>query len=86
MTSNHSRRSSEYIPDHVDHFMAYGIGEPLTTAHYMQYQYPENYDVLPPILVGTSSRSSFDGNVSPRRQSIRIIDILNLNDEGLQDF
>ncbi|KAJ6257525.1 hypothetical protein Dda_7310 [Drechslerella dactyloides] len=74
-----SRRSSAYIPDHGEHFVAYGIGEPSSSyVHHMHYQYPEGYDGLPHVVAG-SNRSSFDGAMSPRRQSIKIADIINIS-------
>ncbi|EWC44531.1 hypothetical protein DRE_06703 [Drechslerella stenobrocha 248] len=76
-----SRRNSAYIPDNGESFAMYGNGEQYHYQHH-QYQYPEDG----PYMASGSSRSSFDGAMSPRRQSIKITDILNLNSEGLQEY
>ncbi|KAF3902753.1 hypothetical protein AA313_de0203458 [Arthrobotrys entomopaga] len=72
----HSRRNSAYFPDNGE-FAGYRMGE---------QTYPEGYYYDPTFQnpPSSSSRSSFDGTMSPRRQSImKITDILNT--EGLQE-
>ncbi|EPS42462.1 hypothetical protein H072_3624 [Dactylellina haptotyla CBS 200.50] len=77
MSPRHSRRNSAYFPDHGE-FAGYRMGE---------HAYPEGYSYDPSAHhpASSSSRSSFDGTMSPRRQSImKITDILNT--EGLREY
>ncbi|KAF3082054.1 hypothetical protein TWF569_008251 [Orbilia oligospora] len=73
----HSRRNSVYFPDHGDNFSNYRMSE--DGYHYDPSHHPAS----------SSSRSSFDSNMSPtmspRRQSImKITDILNT--EGIREY
>ncbi|KAK6505748.1 hypothetical protein TWF481_007640 [Arthrobotrys musiformis] len=77
MSPRHSRRNSAYFPDHGDSFSNYRMSE--EGYHYDASHHPPS----------SSSRSSFDSNMSPtmspRRQSImKITDILNT--EGIREY
>ncbi|KAF3940539.1 hypothetical protein ABW19_dt0207807 [Dactylella cylindrospora] len=84
-----SRRQSVYSPD--ESFAGYRVGDHGVTSRSRRPSgyFPEDYRVgdhgypegFEPLHRTTSSSSSFDGTMSPRRQSIRITDILNM-DEG----